>query len=463
MNTVLEEKTTGREDKARSRRTTDMTTGSEIRHLIIFSLPMLIGNIFQQFYNMVDSIIVGNYVGANALAAVGVTGSVNFLIFSLCIGLSVGGGIVISQYFGARDEKYVKKAIANSAYIMFFSGALMGVLGFTLARPILVFLDTPPAILNDAVLYMKIVCANTIAVAMFNGVASVLQALGDSRTPLAFLVVSCIINVVLDFVFVLSFDMGVAGVAWATVIAQIIAAIGCFLYAFTTNEYFKISKDLRNPDSKIVGQIVRIGIPMAAQNTLIAISCVVLQKVVNGFGETVVAAYTASTRVEQFVQQPFNSLGAAVATFTGQNVGAGRLDRVKRGYHRSVLMVLVFSLTMLAVFWFFSHDIIGIFVKDAEVVSLGATGITIMSFMFFPLGLIYTTRSLLNGAGDSIFTIINGSIEVVVRIGASMTLILVPFIGVWGIWLSGGLTWVAAGIAAVIRYKQGKWKCKSVV
>lgn len=443
--------------------TTDMTVGSEIKHLLIFALPMLIGNIFQQFYNMVDSIVVGNYVGANALGAVGVTGSVNFLFFSLCLGLGVGGGIVISQYFGAKNDKYVKKTIINSGYVMLIAGIVMSILGVILARPVLELLDTPSAIIDDAVLYMQIVCGNTLAVAVYNGVSSILRALGDSKTPLVFLVFSCIVNIILDLVFVIYFDMAVAGVAWATAVSQVLAAIGCFIYALITNKYFHIDKELMAWDSKIVGQVVRIGIPMAAQNALIAISCVVLQKVVNGFGETVVAANTASGRVEQLVQQPFSSLGAAMATFTGQNIGAGRLDRVKRGYHRSIVIVAAFSLLMLAVFWFFGEDIIGLFVKEKEVISLGAKGITIMSFMFFPLGMIYITRSLLNGAGDSFFTILNGIIEVVVRIGASMTLVLIPFIGVWGIWLSGGVTWVAAGLAAVIRYKQGKWKGKSVV
>lgn len=444
-------------------RTTDMTEGSEIKHLLLFALPMLIGNIFQQFYNMVDSIVVGNYVGANALGAVGVTSAVTFFFFSLCLGLGVGGGIVISQYFGAKNDKYVKKAIINSAYVMIISGIIMSVVGVLLARPVLELLDTPPAIIEDSVLYMKIVCGGTLAVAAYNGVSSMLRALGDSKTPLVFLVVASVVNVVLDLVFVICFEMAVAGVAIATTVAQIIAALGCLIYALKTNEYFRIEKELMAWDLKIVGQIMRIGIPMAAQNALIALSCVVLQKVVNGFGETVVAANTASGRVEQLVQQPFSSLGAAMATFTGQNIGAGRFDRVKRGYHRSIVLVAAFSLFMLAVFVFFSDNIIGVFVKEKEVISLGAKGITIMSFMFFPLGMIYITRSLLNGAGDAFFTILNGIVEVVVRIGASMTLVLIPFIGVWGIWLSGGLTWVAAGGAAVIRYKQGKWKGKSVV
>lgn len=459
----MAEKTKSKMKNVRMGNTVDMTQGSETKHLLLFTLPMLVGNIFQQFYNMADSIIVGNYVGKNALAAVGATSSVNFLIFSICIGLSVGGGIVLSQYFGSKNDTYVRKTIANCTYIMLLSGVLVSVIGFTCAGPILRALDTPDAIFADALIYMRIVCGGSLAVAIYNGISSILRALGDSRTPLVFLIIASVLNVVLDLVFVLVFHMGVMGVGLATILAQIISALACMVYAFKTNEYFRIDKELMVWDNKIIGQIIRIGIPMAAQNALIAVSCVVLQKVVNGFGEDVVAAHTASSRVEQLVQQPYSSLGAAVSTFTGQNVGAGRIDRVKRGYRRGVIMVLIFSVFMLGVFAFFSEPVIGLFVKEKEVISVGSKGIRILSTMFFPLGIIYVTRSLLNGAGDSFFTILNGIVEVIVRVGASMSLVLIPAIGVWGIWLSGGLTWLVAGTVAVIRYKQNIWMNKTVV
>lgn len=443
--------------------TCDMTKGSEVKLLLKFTLPMLIGNIFQQFYNMADSIIVGNAEGKNSFAAIGATGSINFLFFSLCSGLSVGIGILISQYFGAQNEDKVKKAIANSIYIIAVSGIIMSVLSVILARPVLILLDTPKVILDEAVIYMQIVCGGLITVAAYNAIASILRALGDSKTPLVFLVVACIINIVLDLVFVLGLNLGVAGAAIATVIAQATSAIGCILYAVRKFPYFKLEREHRKVDKIIIEQCVRIGFPVAAQSTLISISCIFLQRVVNGFGEDVVAAFTASNRIEQLVQQPYNSLGAAVATFTGQNIGAGHVDRVKKGYHKSILMVAIFSFVMLLLARFLGAQFVWLFVKEEKVIELGAKALQITSLFYFPLGMIYITRSLLNGAGDAFASMVNGIAEVIGRVLFPTVLISIPFIGVWGIWYTTGLTWFITGLAGFLRYKQGKWKYRSLV
>ncbi len=440
----------------------DMTEGNEISLLARFSMPMLIGNIFQQFYNMVDSIIVGNYEGANALAAVGATSSLNFLFFSLCNGMSMGIGIMISQYFGAKDEVHLRKAISNTVYIIAVTGILMSVLGIILAKPILQFLHTPDVILADAVLFMQITSGGILAVAAYNAVAAILRALGDAKSPLIFLIVSCLINVVLDLVFVICFGMGVMGVGIATVISQVVAAVGSLLYAIAKNPYFKISKEEMRYDKNIIEKCIRLGLPVAAQSSLIAISCVALQGVVNGFGANVVAAFTATSRVEQLVQQPFNSLGAAVSTFSGQNIGARKLERVKTGYYKSVVLVALFSALMLAAAYMFGNAIMRLFVNDETVISIGAKALKITSLLYFPLGMIYVTRGLLNGAGDAFYAMANGMVEIIGRIGFANLLVLIPVIGVWGVWWATGLTWLITGLASVLRYRQGKWKQMSI-
>lgn len=441
----------------------DMTEGNEVSLLIKFSLPMLIGNVFQQFYNLIDSIVVGKYVGASALAAVGATGSINFLFFSVCMGLSIGIGIIISQYFGAKKEANVKRAIANSIYVIGAAGIIMSVLAALFARPILLLMHTPPGIIDEASKFLRIVSGGMIAVAAYNAVAAILRALGDSKTPLIFLIISCGINVVLDLILVLKFGLGVSGTAYATVISQAIAALGCTCFALYKNPYFKLKREHWEVNWPIITKCIRIGIPVAAQNSMIAFSMIALQSVANGFGEIAIAAYTATSRVEQLIQQPFSSLGAAIATFTGQNIGANKLDRVKRGYHKSIILVAAFSVMALLMAQLGGRAIMQVFVKDESVITLGARAIKITSCMYFPLGIIYITRGLLNGAGDAFYSMINGVVEFTGRVGFSRVLATVPAFGVWSVWCTTGLTWLITAIASIIRYKQGKWKKKSII
>lgn len=434
-----------------------MTEGSPAKLILMFTLPMLVGNLFQQLYNMVDSIVVGRFVGANALGAVGATGSVNFLFFSLCFGVSAGVGVVVSQFFGAERPQMVEKAIANGLYILALSSIVMSVLGVVLARPVLSLLNTPEVILDDAVIYMQVSCAGIIAIAAYNGVSAILRALGDSKTPLYFMVVSCFINIGLDLLFVLEFNWSVFGVALATVIAQMIAGVGSFIYAYHKISFFRVKKENRKWKTDIAGSCFQLGLPIALQNSMIALSCIFLQGVINGFGESVVAANTALGRIEQLVQQPYNSLGAAITTFTGQNVGAGKVDRVKKGYQVGLISVVIFSLVMLIPGQFLGEQIVGIFVHDEEVIAIGAKGFAITSWFYFFLGMIYVARSVLNGAGDAIYAMINGVMEVAGRVGFALPLTMIPFIGMWGVFLTTGFTWTVTGIVSMLRYKQGKW------
>ncbi len=436
----------------------DMTSGNETSLLLKFSVPMLIGNIFQQFYNMVDSIVVGNYVGKEALAAVGMTASLNFLYFSLCNGFATGAGVLISQYFGMKNERRVKDSIGNSLYLMLGMGALMSVLSVLLSAPILRLLNTPENIFEDALLYTRIVCGGLFSVVLYNGIAAMLRALGDSTTPLIFLVVASILNVIGDLVLVLVFHMGVAGVAIATIVAQLVSALGCIGYAVVKNPYFRLEKENFRVSRSLQSKMLRLGIPFGAQGSLIAFSCVALQSVINRFGSDVIAAFTATSRIEQLVQQPFNSLGTALATFTGQNLGAGNIERVQKGYKRSTMLVILFSLIMSAMMFLWGDNFVGLFVDDAEVIAIGGRAVRITSLFYIPLGMIYIARSLLNGAGDSIFAFISGLAEVVGRIGFSLWLAAIPALGYWAVWYTTGLTWLITGAVCILRYVQGKWK-----
>ncbi|MCM1049123.1 MAG: MATE family efflux transporter [Clostridiales bacterium] len=436
----------------------DMTVGNPTGLLLTFMLPMVVGNIFQQLYNMVDSIIVGQVVGADALAAVGATSSLNFLFFSLCGGMSNGTGVVISQHFGAGNHDYVKKAIANAAYIMLVVGTIMGSLGVLLSRPVLMLLHTPDNILDDAVMYMRIMCAGVLAVALYNCISAILRAVGDSKTPLYFLIMSSILNIFLDLLFVKTFKWGIAGAGIATIISQFLSGMGSLLFAFWKNPFFKIEKDLRKPDLDIIWQCTRMGVPLAFQTSLIAISCVALQSVVNTFGSVVVAAFTATSRIEQLVQQPYNSLGMAMSTYTGQNIGAGKIDRVRQGYRKGLTIMAVFSLVMIPLFQFGGEFIMKLFVSEEDVIAFGAHALKITSWFYLFLGSIYVTRGLLNGAGDAVFAFANGIVEMLGRICFAKPLTLIPVIDVWGVWLATALTWFAAGTFNMLRYFQGKWK-----
>lgn len=439
---------------------TDMTQGNELALLIKFTIPMLFGNLFQQFYNMADTVIVGHYGGKYGMPAIGAVGSVNFLFFSLCMGMGAGVGIMIAQHFGAGKDDYVKKIVGNSIYITLVAGLLMSIVSVTFARPILTLMKTPEACMPDALTYMRIVGGATFLVAGYNMISSILRAMGDSKTPLIFLITACLINIVLDLIAVKGLGMGVLGAGLATIISQTIAMIGSIVVGVKNNPYLQIEKRHREIDMDIVHNATRLGIPLALQNALIAFSCVALQSVVNSFKEDVMTAYTATGRIEQLVQQPFGSLGTAVSTFAGQNTGAKKLDRVKSGCIKSVILVAAFSLLMVVVMFTQGENIIRFFTPNEVAVGIGAQGLKITSMFYFFLGLIYVFRGTLNGVGDAGFALINGILEVVGRLGFAAILVSISGIGMWGCWYTNGLTWAITGIGCVLRYMKGRWRKK---
>ena len=435
----------------------DMTKGNETAHLIRFAVPMLLGNLFQQLYNIVDSIIVGKYVGDTALAAVGIVATLNFLFFSICLGLSVGIGIVISHYFGAGKEDAVKKVIGNAVYVMVATGILMSVPGVIFARPILVLMDTPVEVLPYAIEYMQVLSAGVIFVAGYNGISAILRALGDSKTPLIFLAIASVTNIVLDVLFIIKMDMGAAGLGLATVISQTIAMVGSIVFAMRVNPYLRLKKKHFVIDRKIIIKSLRLGIPMGLQYSLIAISVLALQRVVNGFGAVTMAAFTATARIEQLINQPFGSLGAAISTFAGQNMGKGNVDRVRSSVRKSVKMVLVFSIVSCIIFFISSEWIMSWFINNPEAIVLGARALRITSLFYISLGFIYVFRGMLNGAGDAPYALVAGLMEVIGRVVFSLIFVQIPSVGVWGIWLTTGMTWMITAVSGIWRYLQGKW------
>lgn len=433
-------------------RTMDMTQGNPVKLLLIFSVPMLVGNIFQQLYNLVDSVIVGKYVGGDALAAIGATNSVGFLFFAICNGLGSGGGIITAKEFGAGNEESVKKNIVNSGYLLMAASILMGIVAALLTKPILEFLKTPDNIMTDATIYMYLQCIGLPLVAIYNHSSSMLRALGDSKTPLYFLIFACLLNVGLDYLFVCGFNMGVFGAAVATGIAQLIAGLGCLVYAIRTNPYFKMQKRHFIPEAELMWQCVRLGVPLSVQFSMIAVSCMALQRVVNGYGSAVVAAFTATSRVEQLLHQPYQTLSAALSTYSGQNLGAKQFDRIRLGFRKSMVIMGIFSLAMLPIMQFGGELIIKCFVSEQPVIEYGAAAMRITSIFYLSLGAIYMTRGVLNGIGDAAFALINGIVEVIGRIFVPVAMTMVPFIGVWGIWWSTGVVWLISAIFCLWRY-----------
>lgn len=439
--------------------TRNMTEGSEMKHIIFFTLPLLAGNLFQQLYNIVDSAIVGKFLGAEALGAVGSTGSATFLFYNLCNGLAAGAGILIAQSFGGGREEDVKKLIVNSAYIMGVFGLLISTASVILAPNVLHLLSTRESFFEAALGYMRISCAGTVAVAAYNWINAVMRSLGDSRTPLIFLIIASLLNAGLDLLFVVGFDMGVNGAAWATITAQGVSAAGSIIFAFCKNPCFKLKRRHLAPNRNILIKCIKTGAPISFQNSLISISMAYLQRTANRFDDTVVSAYTATMRIEQLIQQPFASLNVAVSTFAGQNIGSEKPARAVKGYHQSLKAVGIFSAVMLGVFFLFSENIMGIFLKqqDAEVIAVGAAALKLSACFYFPLGVIHTTRGLLNGAGDVGYAMINGVAEIVGRVGFAIILVNIPAVGHWAVWGTSCLTWLLTAIMSVVRYKGGKW------
>lgn len=441
----------------------DMTEGKEVPLLLKFTFPLLVGNLFQQCYSIVDSAIVGHVEGANALGAIGCTNWITYIFFACCNGLGIGAGILVAQFFGAEERENIKQTIANSFYIVLALGLLLSVLGVLITRPVLTLLGTPDGQIEQAIDYMRIICGGTFTVALYNYVAHVMRALGDSKTPLLFLLIASFLNIALDVVFVVELQMGVKGAAYATVLSQLIAAVFSLVYAVWKNPYFRMEKQDMKFNGELSLMCLQIGMPLAAQSMMISLSCVILQSMVNRFDEAVVSAFTVTSKVELLLDQPFIALSSALSTFTGQNMGARREDRVKRAFKWSIVITTIYCLIVLVVIFLFDEQIARLFVQEAYVVEISAMALRIMGIMYWPLGMIFIIRGLLNGAGDAGYAVMNGIVEVVGRIGFSVLFVFLLPVGMWSVWIATGLTWCLTALTAYLRYRKGIWKTTAKV
>ena len=435
-----------------SKNITDMTQGNPTKHLLLFALPTLIGNIFQQIYNLADSIIVGRFVGANAFAAIGATSSITFLFFALCNGIGGGGGIVVSQFYGAHEDANVKKCIVNTALIMLIVPLVIGTLGFIFVPQFLRILSTPENILFDAISYTRYMCVGLLFVSLYNFLSSMLRALGDSKTPLYFLIFSIVLNITLDIIMVCILHKGIQGAALATIISQLTSVILCSIHAYRTNPYFRFTCDDIQFSRQMCYKVIRLGVPMSIQFGLIAISSMAVQRIVNSYGTIVVAAFTATNRIEQLIHQPYTTLGTSISTFSGQNFGAKKNDRVLSGYYSGIRIMIILTVVLIFIMQFFGRAITGLFVEDEAIISLGAMGLRITSLFYLALGMIYVIRGILTGIGDAFFSLFNGIVEIIGRFTIPALFCSYLGFGEAGIWISSGVVWLISGVTAWIRY-----------
>lgn len=430
----------------------DMTVGKPGRLILFFTVPLIIGNIFQQLYSMVDTIIVGRYVGVDALASVGLTGPMSFLILGFVIGLTGGFAVIVAQRFGAKDEDGLRHAVAISIYLCVFFTILLTAIGMGTARAILVAMNTPENVLDAAYIYIMIIFAGIGATFLYNMVACILRALGDSKTPLYFLVFSSIVNVVLDLVLIINFDMGVSGAAIATVVSQGLSGILCVIYTKWKYPILKFQKKDFRIDWNLIGKHLAIGLPMAFQFSITAIGVIILQGSLNLFGANYIAGFTAANKVENLVVQPANSFGTTMANYAGQNLGAGKYDRIREGTRVCTIITLVFSILAAGIVFFFGKDLTLLFVKEGnpEVFQASREYLNTIALFLPVLSLLFVYRNVLQGMGRSFVPLMAGVAELVARtIGAITFPALFAFIGIC---LAGPFAWILATIPLAIAY-----------
>ncbi|GAB6167931.1 MATE family efflux transporter [Clostridium carnis] len=432
--------------------TKDMTTGNPVKLILTFSIPLLIGNIFQQFYSMVDTIIVGRYLGVDALAAVGSTGAMAFLVNGFVIGLTGGFAVLVAQRFGANDDEGVRRAVASSLVLSAIMTVVVTFISIISARPLLELMNTPSNIIDDSLSYIIVIYAGNVAIIFYNILSSILRALGDSKTPLYFLIVSSILNIILDIVFIVNFSMGVAGAAYATIISQSVSAILCVIYIIKRFPILKLKKKHWKIRKNYVQKQLRIGIPMALQFAITAAGAMILQGALNAFGSTVIAAYTAASKVEQLVMQPAVTFGVTMATYAGQNLGAGKIDRIKEGVKKCTMISITVSIVSSIVVILFGGAFTRLFMSgnDPSVIEYSRQYLNTVSIFFIPLGLIFIYRNTLQGIGDSFIPMMAGVAELVAR--TAVAFILPSILGFAGICLAGPAAWIAAATPLGITY-----------
>lgn len=430
---------------------TSMTSGSPAKLIFLFTVPLFIGNLFQQLYNMADTFIVGRTLGVNALAAVGCTGSLMFLIIGFAQGLSSGFSILTAQRFGAKDEAGVRRSFVASLVLGGIIGLVLTVVSVAFARQMLVMLQTPAEILDDAFSYMIVVFAGILATMLFNVLSNVLRALGDSRTPLLFLSVGCVFNIALDLILILFTPLGVMGAGVATVAAQLFSGLACLWYIAKRFPILRLSRQDWKLTRHDVVQHLRIGLPIAFQTSIIAIGSLILQFVLNGLGSVSVAAFTAASKLEGLGSLPLMSVGVATGTFVAQNYGAGQIHRIRTGVLQAGGMALAFSAVMGAVFIAFGAPLSSLFIEgQPQAMELAAIYLRVTGICLWVLGLLFLFRYTLQGLGQSFVPTFAGVMELVMRSVGS--LVLVAPLGFAGACISNVSAWVGSAVPLTIAF-----------
>lgn len=430
-----------------SNTTKDMTTGSSMKLILGFAVPLLMGMLFQQIYSLVDTIIVGRFLGVNALAAVGATGSINFLIIGFCLGLCNGFALPVAQRFGAKDYDGLRKYVGNSAVLSIIIGGTITIVTVVFCRGILQIMDTPADIIDLSYNYIVVIFAGIPATMLYNILSSHLRSLGDSVTPVVFLILSACLNIGLDLLFIVTFHWNVFGAAFATVLSQLVAGILCLLFIIIRFDILHLKRDDWRLDSSYVRNLLVMGLPMGFQYSITAIGSVILQAAVNSLGSTAVASMTAATKISLFVVCPFDALGSTMATYGGQNVGAGKLDRLGKGLRSAVILGAIYSALIFVAVYFFGENMIQIFLSPTEenatvVLACAKDFLLTNAAFYFPLALVNIVRFLIQGMGFSGFAVFAGVFEMIAR--ALVGLLLVPVFGFVAACFASPLAWIFA-------------------
>lgn len=422
----------------------DMTNGSPSKHILGFAVPMLFGMLFQQFYNLVDTIIVGKTLGVEALAGVGATGSINFMIIGFCMGVCNGFVIPVAQCFGAKKHADLRKYVFNGYICSIVFAIVLTLASVIFCRRILIIMNTPADIIDHAYNYIVVIFIGIPTVFLYNMVSGVIRSLGDSKTPVVFLVLSSIINVVLDFFLILVCKMGVAGAGWATVTSQLISGLTCLIYMYKKYDILKGDKSERVLDRRFITNLCMNGVPMGLQYSITAIGSTILQAAVNTLGSTYVAAMTAGSKMFNFTCCPFDALGSTMATYAGQNVGAAKIKRLGQGVRSAMIIGSVYSVLSLIALYFTTDYIALLFVNASEttIIALTRQFILASACFYIPLTGVNVVRFCIQGMGFSVFAISAGILEMIGR--AFAAIILIPNIGFMGACLASPIAWIAA-------------------
>lgn len=447
----------------------DMTIGSPWQKIVLFTVPMLAGNIAQQLYNTVDSVVVGNYVGDNALAAVGSAGPILNLLIVLFVGISVGAGIMVSQYFGARNREELSTTIGNCITLTGIATAFVMVAASLAARPLLELLDTPESIIDWCHSYLLILFIGVAGLAFYNILSGILRGLGDSMSALAYLLVSTVLNIVLDILFVAGLGMGVNGVALATVIAQTISAALCLWKLLRMRDIFDLKAEHLKLKKRHTMNIIRLGLPSGITQAILSMAMIVVQSLTNSFGEMFIAANVIIMRVDGFAMMPNFSFGTAMTTYAGQNVGAGALDRVEKGAKQGTLIAMGTSTVITALILIFGKSLMGIFTKTTELVDLSRELMGILAVGYIAMAVTQSLSGVMRGAGDtmtpmwiSIVTTIIVRVPIAYGIAYMTRTPELPNGRQECIVISLLISWLFGAIVTFFFYKRGKWKRKAV-